>query len=109
MEQTTLQEILAVEKELQGKLDDEHEKASHWLEAERREIEAAHISGMAQLRELAEQGIDAARQSARAKAAEIIRQADDAARAVDLVPDAELRRLVLPRIAVIFPGTSSAR
>jgi vacuolar-type H+-ATPase subunit H len=109
MEQSTLQEVLAVEKEIREQFDAEREKAGQWLEDARREIEAAHRSEMARLKELAAHGGAATQQRATEKAAEILRQAQQAALAVNELRDEELRRRILQSIAAISPGAASAR
>lgn len=49
MEQSTLQEILGVERQLHEELDAERQRANAWLEAERRGIDAALDSSRALL------------------------------------------------------------
>ena len=109
MEQSTLQEILAVEREIRERFDAEREKAGQWLEDARREIEAAHRSEMARLKEVAAQGDAATQQRARDKAGEILRQAQDAITAVNGLSDEVLRRRIAQCIAAINPGAASAR
>jgi len=101
MEQSTLAEVLGVEKETRDKLDAEREQAGKWLENARREIEQAHLAELARLRESVAQGEEAARQAARDKAAEIVRQAEIAARQADRFQDDELRQLILRHISVL--------
>lgn len=108
MEQSTLQEILAVEKEIRERFDAERERAGQWLEDARREIEAAHRAEMAHLKEAAAQEDGAAQQRAREKAGQILRQAQDAITAVNGLSDEALRRRIAQCIGAIDPGAASA-
>jgi len=49
MEQSTLAEILGVEKEIRVQLDVEREQASRWLEDARREVEREHEAALTRL------------------------------------------------------------
>jgi vacuolar-type H+-ATPase subunit H len=109
MEQSTLQEILAVEKEIREQIDAEREKAGQWLEDARREIETSHRSEMARLKEMAAQRDAATQQCARDKAAEILRHAQEAIAAAKDLRDEDLTRRIARCIAAINPGAASAR
>jgi hypothetical protein len=109
MQQSTLQEILGVEEEIREKLSAEREKASQWLEDERRRILAEHTAEMGSLQGSSSQGEAAARQAARKGAAEIVSQAQGVARDSERLGDDALRSLVVRHIACIVPGTFSAR
>ena len=108
MQQSTLQEILGVEKEIRQKLDAEREKASQWLEGARREVEAQHAADVARLEAAAVQRGEEAKLAAVQKADEAVRQAEAAARAVDDFTDDELRQAVVQRIVCIAPRSSRA-
>jgi hypothetical protein len=109
MEQSTLQEILGVEKEIREQLDAEREKASQWLENARREIEVAHRVEMERLREAAGAKGEATQRVAREKAAALVRSAEEAARAVARCTEDELKRRIAAGIAAILPGAARAR
>lgn len=108
MQQSTLQEILGVEEEIREKLNAEREKASQWLEDERRRIQSEHIAALERLRGSSSQGEAAAREGARKSAAEIVSQAQAAAQAMERHDDDALRGLVARHIACIVPGSSRA-
>jgi hypothetical protein len=108
MHQSTLQEILGVEEEIREKLNAEREKASQWLEDERRRIQAEHTAEMGRLQGSSSQGEAAAREAARRNAAEIVSEAQAAAHAIERHGDDALRRLVARHIACIVPGSSRA-
>jgi flagellar biosynthesis/type III secretory pathway protein FliH len=108
MQQSTLQEILGVEKEIRQKLDAEREKASQWLEGARREVEAQHAADVARLEAAAVQRGEEAKLAAVQKADEAVRQAEAAARAVDDFTDDELRQAVVQHIVCIAPRSSRA-
>ena len=104
MEQSTLAEILGVEKEIRVQLDAEREQASRWLENARREIEQAHQAALAQLQADAEHRREAALQAAHDRASAIIRGAEAAASTQALISDDELRPLLRTHLAVLVPG-----
>jgi NAD(P)H-hydrate repair Nnr-like enzyme with NAD(P)H-hydrate dehydratase domain len=109
MQQSTLQEILGVEKEIHEMLDAEHAKANRWLEDERRRIETTHAAEMERLRAVSGQDDETVKQAAANKAAEIIRQAEQAVSTVQRIRDDDLRPRVARHIACIVPGTPRAR
>jgi vacuolar-type H+-ATPase subunit H len=103
MEQSTLAEILDVEKDIRVRLDAGREQASRWLEDARREIEQAHQDALTRLQAEASRRRDTALQAARDRAAAIVEQAERDASAQSLVGDAELRALVRRHLAAILP------
>ena len=107
MEPGTLEEILAVEKQLRAELDAEQGKASRWLEAERREIETAHRAELEAIRQSGLAAESRARQAARETA--VARDAVAATFSVDRWPDEELRGRVRERISAIVPESIRAR
>lgn len=108
MQQSTLQEILGVEKEIREQLNAEREKASQWLEDARRRIQAEYTAELGRLQGSSNHGEAAAREAAGKGAAETVCQAQDAARVIELLDDEALRGLVARRIAGIAPGASHA-
>ncbi|NJD31108.1 MAG: hypothetical protein FIB04_04415 [Gammaproteobacteria bacterium] len=109
MEQSTLQEILGVEREIREQLDAERDKASLWLEATRREIEASHQAELARLAGVSQCGENAAREAAEAGAAHVLEAARKAVGAVENLRDDELVPRVRECISVIIPEAVRAR
>ncbi len=109
MEQSTLQEILGVEREIRERLDAERERASQWLEAERREIEAAHRAEVERMHATPAIDEQVAERAAREKVAGILEPAQDAVRRVERLSDDDLGRLVAERLSGILPRGSDAR
>lgn len=103
MEQSTLAEILGVERDIRARLDAEHEQASRWLEDARREIEQAHQSRLAQLQADAKQRRDAALQAARDRASRSVASAGAVAANQAAVEGEQLRVLVRHHLAVLVP------
>jgi hypothetical protein len=106
MEQSTLAEILGVEKEIRVQLDAEREQASRWLEDARREIEREHEAALTRLQAEAEQRRLAALEAARRRAAAVVGDAERAAAAQAVVSDDELRALVRRRLARLVPESA---
>jgi hypothetical protein len=106
MEQSTLAEILGVEKEIRVQLDAEREQASRWLEDARREIEREHGAALTRLQAEAEQRRVAALEAARRRAAAVVGDAERAAAAQAVVSDDELRALVHRRLASLVPESA---
>ncbi len=109
MEQSTLQEILGVEREIREQLDAERDRASLWLEAARREIDASHQAELARIAGASQGSGNAAREAARAGAAQVLEAAREAVNAVENLRDDELVARVRGRIAVIVPEAARAR
>lgn len=109
MEQSTLQEILGVEKQIRAELDAERTEASRWLENARREIESAHCAELERIRHSGVQAEAAARQAAQDRAGSLARDADAMARAVASLSDEELRCRVRECIQAIVPEPARAR
>jgi flagellar biosynthesis/type III secretory pathway protein FliH len=103
MEQSTLAEILGVEKEIRAQLDAEREQASRWLENARREIEQAHQADLAHLQAEAQLCRDAGLRAARDRASTIVQAAESAAAEQGLLTDDALRALIRRHIAAILP------
>jgi len=104
MEQDTLAEILRVEKELREQLDAERRRASEWLAATRRDLDAAHQRDLEALRAAAAQGDAGAAGEASQQAAQLIREAEEAARRADRCQPEDLRPVVRRHLAAILPG-----
>ena len=103
MQQSTLAEILGVEQELRAELDAEREKASRWLEQQRREIDQAHAARVSQLQVEAGQRRELSLAAARESAASVVRDAEAAAAAQAAAGDEQLRPLVRRHLAAILP------
>ena len=109
MEQSTLQEILGVEKQLREQLDAERQQASQWLENARREIETAHLAELQQIRQEAERAEEAIRQAAKERAARTLAETAQATAAVERGSEAELRHKVRACLEVLVPEAIRAR
>jgi vacuolar-type H+-ATPase subunit H len=107
MEQSTLAEILGVEKEIRAQLDAEREQASRWLEAARREIEREHEAALRQLQHEAAQCRVAALEAARQRADAVVGDAERAVAAQAVMSDDELRALVRRRLACLVPESAA--
>ena len=106
MEQSTLAEILGVEKDIRAQLDAAHEQASRWLEIQRREIEHEHEARLARLKSEAEQRRDAALHAARDAASAAVRRAESAAARQARLGDDELRTLLRRALGALLPGAT---
>jgi glutathione S-transferase len=103
MEQSTLAEILGIEKDIRAQLDAERAQASRWLESARREIEQAHQERLAQLRAQAQQQRETTLQAARERASALVTAAEAAAAAQARLTDDQLRPVVRDRLAALLP------
>lgn len=108
MEQSTLQEILGVEKSLREELDAERRKSSEWLDDARREIERDHLERLEAIRREANQAEEQVRQGA-ASAVSAAIGSGTGLDAQQALPDEELRRRVRPHLAALVPGPTRAR
>jgi hypothetical protein len=104
MERDTLEEILAVEKEIRDQLEGERDEASRWLAGVRHGIEQDKLAEIVRIKDSVAQQDEAARKAAREKANEILRRATSAAQSVERVRDDELERRVRQHVACIVPG-----
>lgn len=104
MERDTLEEILAVEREIRATLESERDAAGRWIASARRDVEEHRLAEVARLEESTAQQEAAAQEAARMRAAEIIRQATRAAERIGRMTDEELVRFILPHLARIVPG-----
>ena len=103
MDQSTLAEILGVEKDIRAQLDAEHERASRWLEDARREIEQAHEARLAQLQAEMRQRREAALLAAQERALALVEHAEAVASRQALASDGDLRPLVRRHLAILVP------
>lgn len=103
MEQSTLAEILGVEKEIRAQLDAEREQASRWLEDARREIDREHAAELERLRADLAQRREAMLQAARGQASDIVREAEAAARTHTGCDERGLDALVRRHLDAILP------
>jgi len=109
MEQSTLQEILSVEKAIREELDAERQQASQWLENARRDIEQQHLAELESIRRDAARNELEARDFARAGAAEAAARSAQHLEAAGARTDDELRRRVRECLAALVPEAASAR
>jgi hypothetical protein len=103
MERDTLEEILAVEKDLRARLDAAKDDASRWLAGVRRDVERQKLAELARLDDAAGKHEVAAQEMARATAAAIVRRATEAAQRIEQLTDDELARRVRQHVASIVP------
>jgi hypothetical protein len=103
MDQSTLAEILGVERDIRAQLDAEREQASRWLENARREIEQDHEARLGQLRAELQKRREAALLAARDRAAGLVQHAEAVAARQALAGDDDLRRLVRRHLATLLP------
>ena len=103
MDQSTLAEILGVEKDIRAQLDAEHEQASRWLENARREIERDHEARLGQLQAELQQRREAALLAARDRASALVKHAEVVASRQALAGDDDLRPLVRRHLATLLP------
>lgn len=103
MDQSTLAQILGVEKDIRAQLDAEHERASRWLETARREIEQAHEARRVQLQAEMQRRREAALHAAQKRASALVMRAEAAASLQALASEDELRPLVRRHLAILVP------
>ncbi len=99
-----LAEVMAIERQIAGKLAADRHESAQWLERTRREIEQAKLTEIAALEASAARDEEAAGKAAQEKAAAILQQAQATADRLTALSDAQLAPLVRQRIASIAPG-----
>jgi hypothetical protein len=103
MEQSTLTEVLDVERQIKEQLVVERDKAQRWLEQANCESDAATQAELAQLAQSRAVGAQAAKQAAAVKAAAIVQQAQAAAERIERLDDRYLQPIVWQHLAEIIP------
>lgn len=103
MDQSTLAEILGVEKDIRAQLDAEREQAGRWLEDARREIERDHEARRAQLQTELQQRREAALRAAQERASALVKHAEAVASRQALASDDDLQPLVRRQLAILVP------
>jgi hypothetical protein len=104
MERDTLEEILAVEKEIRAKLEGERHEASQWLAGVRQEVERDKLAEIVRLEDSVARQDEAAQEAAQEKARQIVQRASSAARRIEQLHDDELARRVRQHVACIASG-----
>ena len=104
MERDTLEEILAVEKEIRDGLDGESSKASRWLDGVRQDVERARLEGLAQVEESARLQEAAAARGGQAKADAVVGEAEAEAQRIAALDSNWLSALVRRHLARIAAG-----
>jgi len=99
-----LSEVLALEREIEAKLDAEGQAAQQWLERTRGEIEQAKLSELTAIKASAAREEEAARMAAHDKAAAILQQAGTEAERMRRLDDACLIPIVRQHVLVIARG-----
>jgi|MudIll2142460700_1097286.scaffolds.fasta_scaffold08177_1 hypothetical protein len=104
MERDTLEEILAVEKEIREKLERERDAASQWLAGIRHEVEQETLAEIVRLKESVAQQEKTAQEAAQEKAKQIVQLATSAALRIERLHVDDLARRVRQHVACIVPG-----
>ena len=104
MERDTLEEILAVEKEIREKLERERDAASQWLAGIRHEVEQEKLAEIVRLKESVTQQEKTAQGAAQEKAKQIVQLATSAALRIERLHVDDLARRVRQHVACIVPG-----
>ena len=104
MERDTLEEILAVEKEIREKLERERDAASQWLAGIRHEVEQDKLAEIVRLKESVAQQEKTAQEAAQEKAKQIVQLATSAALRIERLHVDDLARRVRQHVACIVPG-----
>ena len=104
MERDTLEEILAVEKEIREKLERERDAASQWLAGIRHEVEQETLAEIVRLKESVAQQEKTAQEAAQEKAKQIVQLATSAALRIERLHVDDLARRIRQHVACIIPG-----
>ena len=99
-----LPEILALEREIDAKLDAERQAARQWIERTRGEIEQAKLSELTALKASAAREEEAAKMAAHDKAAAILKQAGTEAEGMRDIEDTRLIPIVRQHVLLIAQG-----
>jgi len=99
-----LSEILAVEREINAKLDAEHQAVRQWLERTRGEIEQTKLSELTALQASVAREEESAKIAAQDKAAAILQQARTSADRMHHLDDARLIPIVRQHVGIIVRG-----
>lgn len=100
----TLEDVLAVERELAERVGSERRNAARWLEEEKREIDETAQSELARIQREAQENENAAKNAARANAAAIVERSIALAASLEALDDAHLKPIVRKHLAGIVPG-----
>lgn len=103
---SSLDDVLAVERELAELMGTERRKAARWLEERRREIDSAAKVERERLEHSAREDEDTATKSAAEKAAVIVEQSVSLARRIEALDDARLSPIVRKHLACLVPGVN---
>jgi len=99
-----LSEVLAVEREIDARLDATRQAARQWIERTRGEIEQAKLSELTALKASAAREEEAAKMAAHDKAAAILEQARTDTERIRHIEDALLIPIVRQHVLVIAGG-----
>lgn len=98
-----LSRVIAVEKEIQARIDDERARAGAWLETARAEAEEACRRESELRREALKISFENSMEEARARALTIVREAEEDAAGLLALEDEVLRGIVARRLPLILP------
>lgn len=100
----TLEEIVAVEKEIQARLAEEHRKAAVWVAAEREGITREAEAELAEARRQCQQRIAAAETGVGDEVIDLVRRAEDYAARLKSLSEEKLRERVTGHLQRLLPG-----
>lgn len=98
-----LEEIIAVEQEIEARLAEERQQAAAWLAEERRRISAAAAAALAAAEQRAREKIAAAEGAADDEAAGQLARAEAYAARLQELPEERLRQMVAGRLRRLRP------
>lgn len=104
MKDDVLAKVVAVEKDIQKKLELEEIKCREWLERITSETEEKVLQEEIELKESVKESVHTAEIRADNRAAEIVRDAHEKAELLGNLSDETLKRIVLRHITKILPG-----
>lgn len=107
MTNNTLEEIVAVEKEIQAHLAEERRKATVWLAGERDRITRDIKVELEEARRQCREQIAAAEAEADEEGTDLVRRAELYAERLQSFPEEHLRTLVSGHLQRLLPGKSS--
>lgn len=103
MADQTLEEIVAVEREIQSRLAEERDRAAAWLAAERQEISRSGEARIAAARREFRQQLAAAESEAGQEVNDLLHRAESYAARLHDLTEAELRELVGRHLGRLLP------
>ena len=103
MGKPALEEILAIEKEIQAQIEEERRKTGEWLEQQREAIARESDAGIAACRQKCNLVISEAEEETRREVAERVREAEQYEALLRELPDNKLELYVKKYLPLILP------